>query len=245
MNIQKLISKIKIARKRRLINSFHLSPKSGIDVGDEEYQSVLQLLKDMFKCFKANKFSIDVSFYGEIFITLSECDHSFELSIANRPRNIDIKNAETHLKDNPFIKLNSSNFENQLTVSVKTIRKKSEWKHYRASEFGIDGLLLAELIIKDMNQRVKYYSTDDDIFILDQPTRQDILAVIHLGGAKLGESSMLFHLSKSLMQIIYVSSMSISANNIIVGCMFGRDSTTHFFGSKESDFFRLYLQGFS
>jgi hypothetical protein len=133
----------------------------------------------MFKWFKVNNCNIQVSFYGEIYTTLIELGHSFELSIANRPSCIDIKNADTQLKDNPFIKLNSSNSENQLTISVKTIRKNSEWKHYRASEFGIDGLVLAELVIKDMNHRVKYYSSDDDIFILDKPRREDIIAAIH------------------------------------------------------------------
>jgi hypothetical protein len=241
MNIQKLISKVKIARKRRLINRFHLSPKSGIDVGDEEYQSVLPLLKDMLKCFKANKCSIDISFYGEIFITLAECDHSFELSIANRPRCIDIKSAETHLGDNHFIKMNSSSFESTLTVSVKTMRRKSEWKHYLVSEFGTDGLVLAELIIKNMHQRVRYYSTSDEALSLDQQTKLDRLAAIHLGGAILGESSMLYHLSNSLRKIIYISKITISAKSITIGNSLGRESSYHYFGDREAHFFSQYL----
>tara|TARA_R110002167_G_C12705114_1_gene654275 strand:- start:11479 stop:12213 length:735 start_codon:yes stop_codon:yes gene_type:complete len=241
MNIQKLISKIKIARKRRLINSFHLSPKSGIDVGNEEYQSILQLLKDMFKCFKANKCSIDVSFYGEIFITLAECDHSFELSITNRPRCIDIKSADTHLGDNHFIKMNSSSFNNSLTVSVKTMRKKSEWKHYSISEFDIDGLILAELIIKNMHQRVMYYSNSDEALSLDQQTKLDRLAAIHLGGAILGKSSMLHHLSSSLRKIIYISKITISAKSIIIGDSLDRESIYHYFGDREANFFSQYL----
>jgi hypothetical protein len=241
MNIQTLISQVRAARKRRIINNFHLSPKSGVDVASDEFQSTMDLLKSMLKCFKANKCNIRVSFYGEIYITLIELGHSFELSVANRPRCLDLKNADTHLKDNPFIKLNSSNFENQLTVSAKTIRKKSEWKHYRCSEFTIDGLVLAELIIKEMNQRVKYYSTDDDLFILEQQTRQDILAVIHLGGATLGNSSMLYYLSKSLRQEIYVSKITISANSIIISDSLGRESTQYFFGDREAKFFSQYL----
>jgi hypothetical protein len=241
MNIQKLISKVRVAKKRRLINNFHLSPKSGVDVENEEFQSVLLLLKDMFKWFKANNCNIQVSSYGEIYITLIELGHSFELSIANRPCCIDIKNADTHLIYNPFIKFIGSTFENQLTVSVKTTRKKSEWKHYRASEFGIDGILFAELVIKDMNQRVKHYSTDDDLFILEQPTRQDILAVIHLGGATLVNSSMLYHLSKSIRQEIYVSKIMISANSVIISDSLGIEITQHFFGDREAKFFSQYL----
>ena len=245
MNIQKLISKVKIARKPRLINSFHLSPKSGVDVGDEEYQSVLQLLKEMLKCFKANKCGIAVSFYGEIFITLAECDHSFEISIANRPHCIDIKNAEPHLGGNHFIKMNSSSFESTLTVSVKTMRIKSEWKHYLVSEFGNNGLVLAELVIKNMTQRVKYYSTKDDFLTLNQQTKADILAAIHLGGPTLGESSMLFHLSNSLRKIIYISKITISANSIIISDSLGRESAQHFFGDREANYFTKYLIGYS
>jgi len=241
MNIQKLISQIKQAKKRRILNCFHQSPRSGVDVGNDEFQPALLILKNMFKYFKANKCGIHISFYGEMFITLIELGHSFEVSITNRPHCIDIKNAEDHLMDNPFIKLNSSNFENSLTISVITMRRKSEWKHYHASEFGIDGLVLAELVIKDMNQRVKYYSTDDDLFIVEQPTSQDILAVIHLGGATLGHSSMLYHLSKSLRQVIYVNKITITVNSIVFCDSLGRESSHHYFGKREANFFSQYL----
>ncbi len=244
MNIQKLISQVRAAKKRRLINNFHFAPKGGVDVSDEEFQSVFLLLKDMFKCFKANKCSIEVSFYGEIYITLIELGHSFELSISNRSHCADIKYAETHLEDNLFTKINSPNFKNPLTVSVKTMRRKSEWKHYLVSEHDNDGLVLAELVIKDMTQRVKYYSTNDDFFTLNQQTKEDILAAIHLGGATLGESSMLFHLSISLRNKTYISKISIIENKILMSDIFERECNTHFFGGKENTFFQKYLVGY-
>jgi hypothetical protein len=240
MNIQKLISQVRAAKKRRLINNFHFAPKGGVDVSDEEFQSVLLLLKDMLKCFKNNKCSIEVSFYGEIYITVIELGHSFELSISNRPHCADIKYADIHAKDNLFIKLNSSSFSNPLTVSVKTLRKRSEWKHYCASEFGTDGLVLAEVVLKDMGQRVKYYSTGDDILIQEKPTKADILAAIHLGGATLGKPSMLHHLSNSLRDVIYVSRITISVNSIIISDSLGTESS-YYFGDREAKFFSHYL----
>ncbi|TWX68527.1 hypothetical protein ESZ36_08515 [Colwellia demingiae] len=241
MNIQKLISQVRAAKKRRLINNFHCSPKGGVDVSDEDFQSLLLLLKDMFKSFKAHKCSIKVSFYGEIYITLIELGHSFELSIANRPLCADIKYADTHLEGNQFLKLNSSNFDNSLTVSFKTLRKTSEWKHYNLSDVELHGRELAELITKEMHQRAKYYSSNDEVLILDQTTKEDMFAAIHLGGAILGKSSMLYHLSKYIRSKIYISKISISENDIIMSDTFDRECNTHFFGDREAKFFSQYL----
>lgn len=244
MNIQKLISQVRAAKKRRLINNFHFAPKGGVDVSDEEFQSILLLLKDMFKCFKANKCSIEVSFYGEIYITLIELGHSFEISISNRPHCADIKYADIHAKDNLFIKLNTSSFNNPLTVSVKTLRKRSEWKHFNLSEVKLDGKGLAELINNEIHRKTKYYSSNDEVLMLNLMTKEDILAAIHLGGAILGESSMLFHLSISLRNKTYISKISILENKILMSDIFERECNTHFFGDKENTFFQKYLVGY-
>lgn len=52
MNIQKLISSVRQAKKRRSINDFHRRPRSGVDVIDKEFNDALSLLKELFKQLK-------------------------------------------------------------------------------------------------------------------------------------------------------------------------------------------------
>ena len=245
MNIQKLISQVRQARKRRVLNSFHQVPRSGVDVKKEEFNDTISLLKSMLKYFKSKQCNIHVSFYGEIFITLVELGYSFEISISNRPQNLNLNNIEAQLSNSSFITVSNNNTVSSLTVSVKTMRKKSQWKYYQAEAFSMDGSALAKNIHKDMTQRVRYYSHIDDVeLFLKHATKEDKLAVIHLGGALLGESSMLFHLSKSLKNKIYVRDISISTNKIIINGTFTRDTTTHFYGHKEETFFCTYLYAY-
>mgnify|MGYP005813681133 CR=1 FL=1 len=245
MNIQKLISQVKQAKKRRILNEFHQSPRSGVDVSDEKFQSALLLLQNMFKYFKANKCGIHISFYGEIFITLMELGHSFEISISKRPKRVVLQDLEEQLLTNTFIKLSHNNAKATLTLSVKTLRQRAEWKYYDTEEFSADGLLLAETISKDMIQRVRYYSSnDDEVILVNHGTTKDKLAAIHLGGALLGKQSILFYLSASLADKIFIQSISITPYQIIISHSFYESETTHHFKEKEHEFFTKYLYGY-
>jgi hypothetical protein len=244
MNIQKLISQVKQAKKRRILNEFHQSPRSGVDVSDEKFQSALLLLQNMFKYFKANKCGIHISFYGEIFITLMELGHSFEISISKRPKSVVLQDLEEQLLTNTFIKLSHNNAKATLTLSVKTLRKRAEWKYYDIKEFNDDGQLLAETISKDIIQRVRYYSSNDEVFSTNHGTTKDKLAAIHLGGALLGKQSILFYLSASLADKNFIQSISITPYQIITSHPFYERETTHHFKEKEHEFFIKYLYGY-
>ena len=244
MNIQKLISSIRQAKKRRILNDFHREPRSGVDVHPDNFNDTLLLLKGMFKQFKARKCLIEVSFYGEILITLNEDGHRFELSISNRPN---IKNTEILLKKLEivkFLKLSNIDLNDSLTVSIKTMRRRSQWKHYLVAEYKSDMPLLVDIMIKELHQRVRYYNSTPSDSIVNPTTPEDKLAAIHLGGAMLGVSSMLFYLSKSLRKVIYIKDLSISKNHITVNKSYFNEETNHFFGNKEHAFFQKYLLGY-
>ncbi len=246
MNIQKLISQVKQAKKRRILNEFHQSPRSGVDVGDEKLQSVLLMLQHMFKYFKINKCDIHISFYGEIFITLIELGHSFEISITNSPRCVEFEILEEQLLKNTFIKLRHYDAKSTLTVAVKTLRQRAEWKYYDIGKFNDDAQLLAETIFKDITQRVRYYSSNDyEMFSINHGTTKDKLAAIHFGGALLGEQSILFYLSASLADKIFIQSISITPYQIIISYSFYESATTHHFKEKEHNFFNKYLYGYA
>lgn len=245
MNIQKLISQIKQAKKRRILNCFHQSPRSGVDVRSNEFNNVMILLKDILKCFKSKHCGIHISFYGEILITLHELDSSFEFSISSAPHHIDKKALEALLTENSFAKTIDVDSVSSLMISVKTMRKKSQWKHYCAADFNMDGSVITENIYKDISQRVRYYShINNEGQCLKQVTKEDKLAAIHFGGALLGKASMLFHLSKSLQNKIYVSDISISNSKIIISDSPINSTLSHVYGAKEDHFFRKYLCGY-
>jgi len=242
VNIQKLISSVRQSKKLRPLNDFHRSPRSGIDVIDKEFNEALSLLKELFKQFKANGCKIDISFYGEVFVSLPASLHRFELAISNRPS---IKNAENLLKNLEsvqFIKLDSFDTDNTLVVSIKTIRSRAEWKHYSVSEFKSDYGLFAETILKELRQRVGYYSNQGPgERTVNHSSTEDKIAAIHYGGALYGSTSMLFYLSQHLRKVIYVSDLSINGNQITVNKSYPGDETNHYFGKKEDAFFKKYL----
>lgn len=242
MNIQKLISSVRQAKKRRAINNFHRAPRRGIDVIDEEFNDALSLLKALFKQFKASGCKIDISFYGEIFVSLPDSAHRFELAISNRPN---IKNADDLLKKLEgvqFVKLENVDLCNTLVLSIKTIRPRAQWKHYSVSEFENDSGLFADTILKELRQRVRYYNNQDTIeWSVNHSSTEDKLAAIHYGGALLGPASMLFYLSKHLRKVIYMREISISDNQITVNKSYFNEESNHYFGKKEDAFFKKHL----
>ncbi len=246
MNIQKLISSVRQAKKFRPLNDFHRSPRSGIDVIDKEFNDVLFLLKELLKQFKASGCKIDISFYGEVFVSLPESVHRFELAISNRPT---IKNTEVLLKkleSIQFVKLDNIDVDDTLVVSIKTIRSHAKWKHYSVSEFKSDYCLFADTILKELHLRVRYYNNpDSNEWTVNDSSTEDKLAAIHFGGALLGPASMLFYLSKHLRKVIYVKDLSITGNQITVNKSYFTEETNHYFGKREEAFFDKYLLGFT
>lgn len=63
MNIQALLSQLKKARKRRIILSYHARGRAGIDVKNEEWAECLNVLKQLFKEFKAAGCNILISWW--------------------------------------------------------------------------------------------------------------------------------------------------------------------------------------
>lgn len=246
MNIQKLISSVRQARKRRAINNFHRTPRGGVEVTDKEFNTALSLLKELFKQLKVSGCKIDISFYGEVFVLLPESVHRFELAISNRPS---IKSAEGLLKkleSAQFIKLDNMDVDNTLVVSIKSIRSRAKWKHYSVSEFKSDYALFADTILKEIRQRVRYYNNQDSTeWSVNYSSTEDKLATIHLGGALFGSVSMLFYLSKHLRKVIYVKDLSISGSQITVNKSHVTEEMNHYFGKKENAFFEKYLLGYN
>jgi len=241
MNIQKLISAVRQARKRRKINDFHETPRSGIDVSDDEFNVTLVMLKTLFKYFKAQSCLIHISFYGEIIITLTEMGHSFELSITNRPHFLNIDEYLEQLKTAAYIRLPSHNPHNSMTLSVKTIRPKAIWKHYSIDINNTENTLI-EQVFNDLKTKMNSYSNQEgESSYAVIPSKNDLLAAIHFGGAFLGTSSMLYHLSKLLTNRIYIREISIAEHVISIDGSNYADKSEHWFGKREAKFFTQYL----
>jgi hypothetical protein len=242
VNIQNLVSLVIKARKRRQIFLFHDNPRSGIDVPEDDWNYVISLVTDLFKFYKAQGCNIEVTWWGEIFISLPSFETPFEISINHKPTYIKVDQVIKTIKDFGLARISNLDFATSLSLSVRPIRKRTKWYAFPVDINVADPVLLAENIYEHICQKVSSYTKPEDgVDKLRGITKEDLTAIVRLGGVLLGRNSMLHYLAAELDRRIFISNVIISDSSITIDAGWFNEESVHHIGKKELKFFQKYL----
>jgi len=242
VNIRSLISLVKKARKRRQIFLFHDNPRSGIDVLENDWAYVVSLVTDLFKLYKEQGCNIEVTWWGEIFISLPSFETPFEVSINHKPNHIQVDDVIKKIKDSGVGRIASYDFSRTLSLSVRPVRKRTKWHSFLIDTNMVEFVSIVEKV--DMHIQLKissYYKHDNELDKLRKITKEDLIAVIRLGGVLLGRNSMLHYLAAELNRCIYISKLTLSDSSITIDAGSLNEGRVHHFGKKELNFLLKYL----
>jgi hypothetical protein len=242
VNIQNLVSLVKQARKRREIFLFHDNPRSGIDVPESDWNFVINLVTGLFKFYKSRGCYIEVTWWGELFISLPNFETPFEISINHKPTYIKVDQVIKIIKDFGLARISNLDFATSLSLSVRPIRKSTKWYVFPVDINVTEPANLAEKIYEHIHSKISsYYKHDDELGRLRHITKEDLISVIRLGGVLLGRNSILHYLAAELDRRIFISSIAISASRITIDAGRFSEESAHYFGKKELKFFLKYL----
>jgi len=242
VNIQNLVSLVRKARKRRQVFLFHDHPRSGIDVPEDDWNYVINLVTDLFKFYKAQGCNIEVTWWGEIFIKLPSFETPFEISINHKPAHIKIDQVIKKIKDSGLARIANLDLATSLSLSVRPIRKRTKWHSFAIDTKVAKPVSLTAKVNEHIQPKISsYYKHDDELDKLRKITKEDLIAVIRLGGVLLSRNSMLHYLAAELNRCIYVSKLTISDSTITIGVGRLYEESVHHFGKKELKFFHKYV----
>lgn len=242
MNIQNLVALLKKARKRRQIFLFHDNPRSGIDVPEEDWTYVISLVTDLFKIYKAQGCNIEITWWGEIFISLPSFETPFEISINHKSNDIKFDDVINKIKDSGVARIPNYDFATSLSLSVRPIRKRTKWHSFNIDTNEAESSFIAAKTHENIHLKLSsYYKHDNELDKLRKITKEDLTAIIRLGRVVLGRNSMLYYLPAELNRCIYVSKLTISGSTITIDTGSFNEETVHHFGKKEQQFFLKYL----
>jgi hypothetical protein len=235
---------MKKARKRRQIFLFHDNPRSGIDVPEGDWDFVISFVTGLFKLYKAQGCNIEITWWGEVFISLPNFETSFEVSINHKPAYIKVDQLIKKIKDSGLARIANLDFAASLSLSVRPIRKRTKWHSFAIDTKVTESSFIAAKVHENIHPKISsYYKHDDELGRLRQITKEDLIAVIRLGGVVLGRNSMLYYLAAELNRRIYVSKLTISDSTITIDAGMHNEESVHYFGKKEVRFFLMYLPG--
>jgi hypothetical protein len=240
MNIQTLISKISKARKIRQAFLFHDKPRSGVDVPNEDWQFALKVLASAFKHYKSAGCVIEISWWGEVFVTLPDFLTPFEISINHKPMLLNIDKIVEEAKENKFLIISDASFNKSLAISVRPLRNRVKWKSFELNdEVGSVG----ERILDHIYQKISSYAQQDQQQLeqLRQITTDDIVAVIRLGSVILGSRSSFHHLCNEFKKQVFISDLIIENSSISFESYSYRTKLQYPLGNKERLFLQKYL----
>jgi hypothetical protein len=242
MNIQKLASLVRQARKRRQVFLFHDTPRSGIDVPDHDWTDTIQFMSKLFKYFKSQDCQIEISWWGEIFVTLPDYETPFEVSINQTPifNNVDDSIRAVKQKKSEIIKVQGVFC--QYVVSVRPIRQNTKWYEFPIELTNTEPTSLGSMIIKHIIRKVSsYHSQDIEFSKFKKITKNDFIAVVRLGAANFGRFSLMHNITCELKRRIFVNKVNIEHGVIIISSGIYESDSIYPIGKKEMKFFLTYL----
>jgi hypothetical protein len=242
MNIQKLISLIRQARKRRQVFLFHDKPRSGIDVLNNDWPQVVELICSLFKYFKSQNCQIEVSWWGEIFVTLSDYDMPFEISINQRPLIKNVSDIIREVNESGISTVSVEDYFEIYSITVRPIRKNSKIHSFPINITSKLVTDLGDLILEHITRKVSsYYSQCDEFIKLRAISIGDIIAIVRLGSAQLGRQALFYSIARELSKRIFVKGIEIKSGRLtLVGGSYEHDCVYQL-GKKEMKFLSYYL----
>jgi len=242
MNIQKLTSLVRQARKRRKAFLFHDKPRSGIDVPNKDWPKVVELICSLFKYFKSQNCRIEVSWWGEIFVTLSSYDTPFEISINQRPLIKNVSDIIKEVNESGISTVCVEDYFDIYSITVKPIRKNSKSHSFPVDITSKQVTDLGDLILEHITRKVSsYYSQCDEFIKLRRVNSGDIIAIFRLGSAQLGRQALFYSIARELSKRIFVKGIEIKSGLLtLVGGSYEHDCVYQL-GKKEMKFLSYYL----
>ena len=242
MNIQKLTSLVRQARKRRQVFLFHDKPRSGIDVPNKDWPIVVELICSFFKYFKSQNCQIEVSWWGEIFVTLSSYDIPFEISINQRPLIKNISDIIKEVNESGISSVRVEDYFDTYSITVRAIRKNSKSHSFPIDITSNQEAELGDLIIEHITRKISsYYSQCDEFIKLRQVNCADIIAIVRLGSAQLGRQALFYSIARELSKRIFVRDINIECGRLtLAGGSYDHDCVYQL-GKKEMKFLFYYL----
>lgn len=242
MNIQKLTSLVRQARKRRKAFLFHDKPRSGIDVPNKDWPKVVELICSLFKYFKSQNCRIEVSWWGEIFVTLSSYDTPFEISINQRPLIKNVSDIIKEVNESGISTVCVEDYFDTYSITVKPIRKNSKSHSFPVDIISNQQAELGDLILEHITHKISsYYSQCGEFIKLRRVNSGDIIAIIRLGSAQLGRQALFYSIAIELSKRIFVKGIEIKSGRLtLVGGSYEHDCVYQL-GKKEMKFLSYYL----
>lgn len=199
MNIERKLQQLRKAKKRRTILPFHQKRIGGIDVSTEQYWDVQIFVKALFKRLKAQRFDIQVTHWGEIYLIEPVRKIHILLSICPKVDDEDIERIKEGLKSTDyFVKEDDGFAQEQLCVLFRAYRPGTKWRRYSldVESSNVDELVTQlisaiALSVTQLATTVRHELSKD----IHQISLEDVMALICYGAAKFGPESQLAHLS--------------------------------------------------
>ncbi|EAR55868.1 putative orphan protein [Photobacterium sp. SKA34] len=201
MNIESKLQQLRKVRKLRAILLFHRRQVGGIDVSKEQYSDVQVFVKALFKQLKVQKFDIQVTHWGEIYLIEPARDIHIRLSINYKVNIDDIEQIKLALKLKGYIAKEVDGFaREQLCVSFCAYRPGTKWRRYpletklaNYDELVTQIITAMKFNVAQLSATVRHELSKD----IHQINLEDVMALICYGAAKLGPDSQLAHLSNN------------------------------------------------
>ncbi|PKG74680.1 hypothetical protein CXF86_11635 [Shewanella sp. GutCb] len=201
MNIESKLQYLRKARKLRAILPFHRRQVGGIDVLKEQYSEVQVFVKALFKQLKAQKFDIQVTHWGEIYLIEPVSVIHIRLSINYKVNADDIEQIKLALKSKDYIAAEGLGLaREQLCVSFCAYRPGTKWRYYpldltsqKYDELVAHVIAAIKVNVAQLSTTVRHELSKD----IHQVRLDDLMALICYGAAKLGSESQLAHLSNN------------------------------------------------
>jgi hypothetical protein len=242
MNIQRLISLVRQARKRRSVFLFHDKPRSGIDVQNEDWSKVIELISPLFKYFKSKNCQIEVSWWGEIFVTLSSYDIPFEISINRRPLIKDINDIIKKVERGGVNTVCVDDDFNKYSITVRPVRRNTKPHSFPIDISSTQVADLGSLILEHIIGKVSsYYSQCNDLIKLHNTNNDDIIAIVRLGSAQLGRQALFYNIARELSKRIFVKGIEIEFGRLTIVDASSVYDCIYELGKREMKFLSYYL----
>lgn len=242
MNIQKLTSLVRQARKRRQVFLFHDKPRSGIDVLNKDWPKVVEFIRSLLKYFKSQNYQIEVSWWGEIFVTLSSYDTPFEISINQRPLIKGVSDIIREVNESGIDTVCVEDYFDIYSITVRPIRKNTKSHSFPIDIINTQEADLGNLILEHITRKISSYHTQCDEFMkLRKVNSGDIIAIVRLGSAQFGRQALFYGIAKELSKRRFVQGINIECGRLtLAGGSYDHDCVYQL-GKKEMKFLSYYL----
>jgi hypothetical protein len=225
MNIESKLRLLRKAKKRRVALPFHTRDVGGIDVNDEDFPSLINFIKALFKVLKSAKFDIEINHWGEIFLIEPNRKIEISLSVRKPINKAKITEITQRLKKEVFFQQENRYENKELEVTFKANRQGTKSRTI--------SLPSNDSLYKETAKSLLANIIDSVAGLVDKGraeyryprlaiTSEDILCVMNYGSVLNGSNSQFFHLIKNE-RIGIMPKLRVNGDYLMIGEKFGQD----------------------